>query len=77
MTADGIESNANFSKVLEAKQWIHERYPLEATSLFFSCSIMHNLKTGRPETEDNDLEELDDSVDPVKGNNEAVYTKTY
>jgi hypothetical protein len=36
-TADAIESNANYSKVMEAENWMRDRYPHQANSLLFSA----------------------------------------
>ncbi|CAF1444874.1 unnamed protein product [Adineta steineri] len=41
--ADDIESNANYSKVMEAEKWIHDRHPQEANSLLFSAGFKLNL----------------------------------
>ncbi|CAF4590118.1 unnamed protein product, partial [Rotaria sp. Silwood2] len=37
--ADDIKSNANYSKVMEAEKWIHNRHPQEANSLLFSAGL--------------------------------------
>jgi preprotein translocase subunit SecA len=37
--ADDIKSNANYSKVMEAEKWIHDRHPQEANSLLFSAGL--------------------------------------
>ena len=34
--ADDIQSNPNYSKAIEAENWIYERYPQEANSLLFA-----------------------------------------
>ncbi|CAF1342923.1 unnamed protein product, partial [Didymodactylos carnosus] len=35
--ADDIETNGNYSKVMEAEKWIHDQHPQEANSLLFSA----------------------------------------
>ncbi|CAF4844118.1 unnamed protein product, partial [Rotaria sp. Silwood1] len=37
--ADDIISNTNYSKVIEAEKWIHDRHPQEANSLLFSAGL--------------------------------------
>ena len=37
-TAEKIRSNPNYSKVLNAQNWIKDRYPLEANTLLFSAA---------------------------------------
>ncbi|CAF1522845.1 unnamed protein product, partial [Didymodactylos carnosus] len=43
-TADDIQSNANYSKVMEAEKWIHDRHPQEANSLLFSAGRLDPSK---------------------------------
>jgi hypothetical protein len=63
MTADAIESNANFSNVLEAEMWVRERYPVEANSLLFSAgTITYNEDTELLEVEDVDIAQLQTSL---------------
>ncbi len=70
MTAEAIASNSNMAKVLEAEQWIYERYPTTANSLLFSVGIIvhshvdsqGNVAIDSLETEDADVHNLDQSL---------------
>lgn len=63
IAADGIESNADFAKVLEAKQWIQERYPVDANSLLFTSGLKYNEETKKLELEDGDIENFMASIE--------------
>ena len=61
MTAEAIESNENFKKVLEAEKWIRNSYPQEANTLLFCAGIKQN--NGILEVEEADLKNLIDQID--------------
>jgi len=50
--ADDIQSNPNYSKVIEGEKWIYERYPQEANSLLFAAgkkSAQNTIRDGLTE----------------------------
>ncbi|CAF1433891.1 unnamed protein product [Adineta steineri] len=42
--ADDIRTNANYSKAMEAEEWIHDRHPQEANSMLFSAGKEKNMR---------------------------------
>lgn len=76
ITADAVESNANFSKVLEAEKWVQERYPVDANNLLFSADVIaDNKDTGLLQLEDSDIDELECSVQPKQDKCSGHYSQ--
>ena len=60
-TANAIEKNANYAKVLDARKWIYERYPTSANNLLFSAGM--KLENGEIKLELSDKSDGDDDLD--------------
>jgi hypothetical protein len=72
-TANSILNNPNYSKVLEAQNWIQERYPCEANTLLFVGAGAPMKRTYKIEREQNDLNENENkSIKNDQQDNETV-----
>lgn len=77
-TANAIEANVNYDKVIEAQNWIHNRYSFEANTLLFGAGLKLNPDTNWIEVENDDLTSLNKSLKYTKrGGPAGKYFKVF